>query len=1467
MSELIEGMSNRILRAFNSSEKTYGTEEHRSIVTGASLAEVFHHIREMSGKFTILNCSIIGAVNFEGVDFCGWLNFENCDFHGDLNLKHTKARSLYLRGCRFVLVNQAGLEALREEAALHHESRYLIDTYASMLADSSCIETDSIYITGLKATGLRLEAGFRFGARSSAGFIDLRAAQIKGDVILENSIINPDGYPPTDLIRLSCNTRHERSSIQNGCVIYARGANFESNVTIDACRILGELHLADAGISKSLYISRSLIVQPWDLQEFDHLVENNIGHYAIQGDRLSVGGRISVSLPQNVLNEAQNLTYSSVFPSTFIFGKVRLTGVQVGGAFVINDAVVHSNRKVALSFVGSTLKGMVSFAGSRFSTAQHSPGVLGTRAHIFGDFFLHLPHQHEIVATKPGFHTYFEEFIDTSFHPRALPKGLVDPELNELFRMVPTSCRNYFIDYVSRAWPTDLKGMNLQNFLSGFLNDSTDVDVVQTAVQGWLRQELLLATDQAIDKSNIRFVPRLTYSETNASFFDWNLQRTRRVDGFWCLNGIDLVDMTVNGAFHTDGAVVSSGIPNVNGHAAINGERSTIEGGLFLGTDFLSFGMVNFRRANIGGDLLCEGAVMLPNVTRVSARGDASNGLSSVFQVTFSLSGAKVKGNLDFSSLRIVQPGGENCGTGDSANKNMNFAVYANRLEVSGAAFFRNGFAVTGALSFVSAKISKSIFFEPCMVYDSFFDELVQFEETLERNSFRGRFGQSWRFDLESAYVQNTLSLRLMMSGVMIRPHDRDAARYRVNSLNNVGGTLSPEISKPQLYTLQELEGNIDDWLRDEEYLRTHRISSIFRRALKRLRALIDRALGVKPRADNEFMYAPDLQSPLYGALREAEIDIETRMDNLYRKIRMEINRPVFGRSWRKLRLFDVFRRLRWVNSVNDNGKIRRYPVKGIIDLMNATTDTYVDDFDFAPSRTPWGILKWSTDGVRSWPIGITSMLEGFRYKKFGLRGIDTTVLARARIEWLKTQYFRVRSLPFYQVVLSFSVVLCLVLFISLKNLTLSSQEASQPFSFLNVMTFGFSTGKFWNIFQWAVIGFAPFLMAGIKLSLTFKLWLPNGFRNFCSRHYRRLFDKSAASANETRQIQETEEEKDGRIPFGRFRSQPWLQAAKAFRDVGQEQQARRVLLSRERLSLFSNSVWPGEKILRQSLLITFGRGLMRLYSVNWFLSVYAIAVVVYHVSFDLNMMRPAEAVILNHLELPAVLRKEDDSEGDPTINLGKPVEKLPLNQLPAGYSTPRALIYALEVMTPGLPMRQENRWAACPSEYILRNYDEDPRTLANQTRLCRPLRPTSQGQKIPIGSDTFNPGNSYPYQTNLSIVKQDSENYSGQELFSGPCGGVLYEIRRALHSNAYSVKNTKEIVSEYYSSITIDLCMWGVELVTHDGQKHLEGRSYINGFFERDLLRQSTWMFIAYGWVLIGGLAISLSQILIRDA
>ncbi|MEL7486922.1 MAG: hypothetical protein AAGJ87_06885 [Pseudomonadota bacterium] len=947
----------------------------------------------------------------------------------------------------------------------------------------------------------------------------------------------------------------------------------------------------------------------------------------------------------------------------------------------------------------------------------------------------------------------------------------------------------------------------------------------------------------------------------------WMLNRTMRGEFFFCPNGIDMKGVKIAGAFRGDGALIGTGVRSQD-KPAIDAERAQIERGVFLSKDYLSFGYINFRRSRIYADFDCVGAVMAP-ADRSDAYDTTPTACESVVnnrtrskrsrETTLGLSGSTINGNLDLSNLRVIQPNDPPCKQRISIDKNFSFAIYANRVEVSGAVFMRNGFAATGTVSLVSAEIAKSLYFEPVIVDDIFLKgcyvkELRGVADGVEREEKKtvrvcpdgkreeadpdGSVGKSWRLDLETARIGKMLSLRLMMSGVVFVDND-----------------LSNDSHESQ-FSIRRLEENIMFWTAREN-ARHENQQQFYREYVRRL-------FTGQNEASIRAHYPEDSAEWLQAQSRK---NVESRIDRVYRKIRNNMVSNWYGRSWRKRRLFDLigscryslteastsndaqgfsllsktligfFRRIREsvdllfdqsLKRVNNRASENSIPhSRGHVDLTNAYADTYLDDFDYA-----WRHLSLlrpaSNFGVSSWPRSINTILEGFTYTHFGSNGVDTLFSGIARIKWLKTQYVRTRCFSAIQVVLPWATVAAFASFAAYLNLSVPLHE-DVPVMF--------------TVTQWVLVALAPFWIAFTKIFfLVFRSPFKSEIKDRLSRASRRLLDQKAFHSHKTRAEQIEQDTYDGRINWSSYRSHPWLQAATALRESGSEQQARRILLSRERLNTLSPRVDFFERILRQALLITFGRGLVRWYPVCWFVAIYAAAFCVFQTAFDLNMMRPAEAVVLTHLDKRAEF-------GD-----GANRERR-LSDVPSGYDTPRALVYAFEIMTPGLPMRQENRWAPCPSEYIARNFAIDAASSAALTRVCRPLQPQLLAQRRPLGAAPFLP----PARWSLQIPG---------DVFNGSCGPLLHKAQVLARETSpprlpKTDREIKQALSAYYRPMTIEACFVGIKIENQT----IAGAPIADRFFQRDMLRQSTWVFIAYGWVLLGGLAVSLSQILLREA
>ena len=1672
------------------------------------------------GHYKFVNCVIVGNLNLEGASIPAWLEFDRCTFHGGVNVKHAKLHALYFRQCDFRTLSCKALTILMRKIASEPQRVRPLDSRRKKIA--------TLYVqtlfgnrdhkkklsrrhkrpTGICATGLRLRAGFRFGRRSSCAYIDLRAAKIAGTIMFQDSEINPEGLLPEKLRRASFDAETGRYWARNGCAVFARGVVFSSNVTIDGCNIFGEVSLSDARIEESLFISRSLIIQPWDICDPvdpdpplfevshgpDQLEESR--HYAIRADRLKIRGRFSISAPQKLekprRKEVRPVNFRSQIPASMIFGKIRLIGIDVGGALVVSHAVVHSIKKSAIAFTGANIRGLVSFANSRISCAIDRPAIEAVRTIVEGDFILHRPLAGEKIdpadicvkmrkRTADGDGECDDEAIDRDDvenrhwknHRLNSDTAFLDPERRgannflaaggnkgnqhkalekRLYYYVPAIFRNFLLETVFPSGKTAAKFASFADLFEMNAASNEKNAYIQAAFQ-----KLAEHIDVKLgffDKENSGKAPA-SHSQNSLA---WNRKRTGRRDFFWCPNGMTLEGTTIKGAFDGGGALLGHQTLVHTNHPALNAERVTIQKGVFLGGDFLSVGAVRFRRALIGADFNCVGAIMIPGALdpglELDINGeDGDDDISHCLDnptippnpvYTLNLSGAIIRGNLDLRAFRVVEPvlkpsPPDNSDSGDAKAaieaqstpqsvssgaddqsfnpKKHAFAIYADRAVIEGAAFLRNGFSATGRISFESAAISRSFYFEPVMTSDRFIGEL----DIKKKLDFDRPVGHSWYLDLSAATIGNTLSVRCIFAGSVFIANDLSEKGYNE-------------------FTLQALEDKVDFWARNEEnrsrYLpfgykikrargffpygselaaseytgelaplwtrilgsiplfpfnrsvivhnRIYRITAdgeCFRQKLqhKKIKPEIIRdkpvyRFNAAAKAIDDAQEAKEIEPlPDREGLRERpKLSIEARTANTYRKIRVTAtaNHNFWDNLWlrdsRKRRLFDQFRKVRWESAPlegNDRKNVlrplnwyTRIPyivllaaclfgsyhyarslfvtdcqcvmpalselrfntelplmaaggnfvgalffatlallailamaarndtktkylktgVKGVIDVVNTKADSYTDDHDYIgkPWMRPFGLYG---HGVPSWPVGITTRLEGFKYNRFGTRSIDST-RAIARVAWLKTQYVRTDGLRISALILSVAAIAGLTYYLVIANLGLSEDDANSyvhKILFWNIpfripfLEITLSRGELMTFFQWFAIALAPVWMAGFYLVLN-RDWYSRG-----SAFIRRLLDNriinNSGSAALVKAIngffyrgreyvsdraKGTAEIKEHRLAWHSYRSQPWLQCAKALRDAGLEQHARRVLLSRERLNSKTDRFPFLEKMLRLALLITFGRGLVRIYPIFWFMSVLFAAIVLFHIAFELNMMRPADAIILTHLESSKESPPPDNQPG------------MVLKTLPNGYSTSRALIYAFEVMTPGLPMRQENRWAPCPQEYIVRDNMtfEPPEEVLS--RICRPLQPDSNRDALPYGA--------IPFTDKMTLANSALGNSDGH---SKPCAPLHHEAEKVLAANramnyadmrqkvlaasrTMTYVDVRQKVQRYYSGITVRACFLGVSLKNGE----LKGESFLNNFFERDMLRQFTWVFVAYGWVLVGGLAISLSQLLLRD-
>lgn len=312
------------------------------------------------------------------------------------------------------------------------------------------------------------------------------------------------------------------------------------------------------------------------------------------------------------------------------------------------------------------------------------------------------------------------------------------------------------------------------------------------------------------------------------------------------------------------------------------------------------------------------------------------------------------------------------------------------------------------------------------------------------------------------------------------------------------------------------------------------------------------------------------------------------------------------------------------------------------------------------------------------------------------------------------------------------------------------------------------------------------------------------------------------------------------------YKSQPWLHCAATLRNSGREEAARRVRLSRERLILFSRKIYPFERLFRAILLLLFGRGLVRSYPVMWFTTIFFIAWFLYDLSFKSNLMRPSEPVVLIEMA-------EHASIGlNPTLP-------------PPGYETPRAHVYAFERMTPGMPFTHENRWAACAPEHIAASEFNffnsfEPDTIDPIIPLCFPTR-TGFFKDALTASKNHSPL-SNPYMNEISQEKIQSICIKKQLVL--PDGQekpiILSEPMRQLCNELRQEKQKMSILTEFTPSDTSPILRF---LKKFPLANRVINR--LDEFLKEGGARVSGWAFLSYGWLLVAGFAISISQLLLR--
>ena len=717
------------------------------------------------------------------------------------------------------------------------------------------------------------------------------------------------------------------------------GRRSGSNLTFDACNIGGEICISDADVKESVFISRSIIAQPWEAEKArEKGFAKRESHYAIHADRLKVGGRFSIADPKKVTPKKVDALRPRL-PSTIVLGKIRLIGAQIEGALIIASAIVHSNRKAALSIIGARVNGLVSLSYSRLSSAAKENDVLATRAVIRGDFFIQK--ERDFNPDDPAHRATPGVCFETQKRipgPQRLALRYLQTRKQETsearsFAYLPRISRDYVIQHAAHNRLTfseslrDFSGLGLGDRVALFVFDHMSQSLWGGG--GGARCIVDLASETIPPASW-----RLKYKPTN--LLDWNRLRVGLDDVTFLPNGIDLVGATIDGGLHAPGAIV--GYPHRDQYDSgpvFHAERSSIGRGVYLRNGFVSFGALNFRRSKIGADFNCLGALMLPSKLSGGSSGAARatdsaapTGEGDVISSsrdakrlrlnrTLGFSGATIDGNLDLSAGRFVAPITDR-GTGVSA-RNKIFAVYANRASVKGAVFCRNGFSADGAISFVSMTVGKSLFFEPMISFDAFLRWIRP--DGLEA-PFADAIGSDWIFDLEAGEVSNNLSLRCMYASSLFQVNDAD--------------DIHPNAAKAKFGILyNELREKIK---REGE----------------------SRNLSYGPFSKKRDQYFPDTFD---------WENIETRANRLNRGLHALLDdmNGRFGLSPRSIFYWLQERHLQWPAKAapaslsagdewpaGESGGEQTRKVRGVIDLTNARTEIYTDDTRFLPVFAIW---------------------------------------------------------------------------------------------------------------------------------------------------------------------------------------------------------------------------------------------------------------------------------------------------------------------------------------------------------------------------------------------------------------------------------------------------------------------------------------------------------------------------------
>jgi hypothetical protein len=177
-------------------------------------------------------------------------------------------------------------------------------------------------------------------------------------------------------------------------------------------------------------------------------------------------------------------------------------------------------------------------------------------------------------------------------------------------------------------------------------------------------------------------------------------------DGFIAAGAIRLTGATISGPFSCRGAQLSG---TDRGSYSLIADRLTADSGMFLDEGFTAAGAIRLTSATISGPLSCSGARMSGRdaggyaLVADQIKADSGVFLDDGFTAAgaIRLTGATISGPL---SCRGAYLAGS---TGDG------YALFADKIAVSGNVLFDEGFAVAGMVALPSANVSGSVYIEP----------------------------------------------------------------------------------------------------------------------------------------------------------------------------------------------------------------------------------------------------------------------------------------------------------------------------------------------------------------------------------------------------------------------------------------------------------------------------------------------------------------------------------------------------------------------------------------------------------------------------------------------------------------------------------------------------------------------------------------------------------------------------------